>query len=43
MQTERKTAQKAAVTAEQAKKMVLADGEWNGDSFVQQSDALARG
>lgn len=42
MQTERKAAQKAAVAAE-PKKMVLADGEWSGDSFVQQSDALARG
>ncbi len=41
MQTDRKAAQKAA--AGQPKKMVLADGEWNGDSFVQQSDALARG
>ena len=34
---------KAAVAAEQQKKMVLADSEWSGDSFVQQSDALARG
>lgn len=42
LQTERKAAQKAAVAAEQ-QKMVLADGEWSGDSFVQQSDALARG
>lgn len=41
-QTERKAAQKAASGAEQ-KKMVLADGEWSGDNFVQQSDALARG
>jgi dihydropyrimidine dehydrogenase (NADP+)/dihydropyrimidine dehydrogenase (NAD+) subunit PreA len=39
-QTERKAAQKAA---EAQKKMVSADGEWSGDSFVQQSDALARG
>ncbi len=42
MQADRKAAQKAAVVAEQ-KKMVLADSEWSGDSFVQQSDALARG
>src|SRR6186713_2804649 len=39
-QTERKAAQKAAETA---KKMVAADGEWSGDDFVKQSDALARG
>jgi hypothetical protein len=26
-----------------AKKMVRADGEWSGDEFVKQSDALARG
>ncbi len=43
MQTDKKAAQKAAVAAEQQKKMVLADSEWSGDSFVQQSDALARG
>ncbi len=43
MQSDKKAAQKAAVAAEQQKKMVLADGEWSGDSFVQQSDALARG
>ena len=39
-QAERKAAQKAAETA---KKMVAADGEWSGDEFVKQSDALARG
>jgi dihydroorotate dehydrogenase subfamily 1 len=39
-QGERKAAQKAA---EAQKKMVSADGEWSGDSFVQQSNALARG
>jgi len=39
-QAERKAAQKAAETA---KKMVAADGEWNGDEFVKQSAALARG
>ena len=43
MQSDKKAAQKAAVAAEQQKKMVLADSEWSGDSFVQQSDALARG
>ncbi len=43
MQADKKAAQKAAVAAEQQKKMVLADGEWSGDSFVEQSDALARG
>jgi dihydropyrimidine dehydrogenase (NADP+)/dihydropyrimidine dehydrogenase (NAD+) subunit PreA len=39
-QADRKAAQKAAETA---KKMVAADGEWSGDEFVKQSDALARG
>ena len=43
MQAERKAAQKMAVAAAEHKKMVLADGEWSGDSFVAQSDALARG
>ncbi|MCE9518789.1 MAG: NAD-dependent dihydropyrimidine dehydrogenase subunit PreA [Verrucomicrobia bacterium] len=38
-QTERKAAQKTAV---ETKKIVTADGEWSGDSFVQQSNALAR-
>lgn len=38
-QTERKAAQKAAADA---KKMVQADGEWSGDDFVKQSQALAR-
>jgi dihydropyrimidine dehydrogenase (NADP+)/dihydropyrimidine dehydrogenase (NAD+) subunit PreA len=37
-QTERKAAQKAAA----AKNVVKADGEWSGDSFVQQSDALSK-
>jgi dihydroorotate dehydrogenase subfamily 1 len=37
MQKERKAAQA------EAKKMVKADGEWSGDEFVAQSDALARG
>ena len=38
-QTERKAAQKAAT----ATKVVKADGEWRGDEFVKQSDALSRG
>jgi dihydropyrimidine dehydrogenase (NADP+)/dihydropyrimidine dehydrogenase (NAD+) subunit PreA len=38
-QAERKAAQKAAAQ----KKVVSADGEWSGDSFVQQSDALSKG
>ena len=37
-QAQRKAAQKAAAQ----KKVVTADGEWSGDSFVQQSDALSR-
>ncbi|MEO7676034.1 MAG: NAD-dependent dihydropyrimidine dehydrogenase subunit PreA [Verrucomicrobiota bacterium] len=40
-QGERKAAQKAAAAAPQ-KKMVQADGEWTGDDFVKQSDALAQ-
>ncbi len=36
-QRERKEAQ-----AEEKKKMIKADGEWDGDDFVKQSDALAR-
>ncbi|MGI8965776.1 MAG: NAD-dependent dihydropyrimidine dehydrogenase subunit PreA, partial [Limisphaerales bacterium] len=40
-QSERKAAQKAAAAAPQ-KKVVQADGEWSGDDFVKQSDALAR-
>jgi dihydropyrimidine dehydrogenase (NADP+)/dihydropyrimidine dehydrogenase (NAD+) subunit PreA len=38
-QAQRKSAQKAAAQ----KKVAGADGEWSGDSFVQQSDALSRG
>src|SRR5271154_6037528 len=38
-QAERKAAQKAATAA----KVVKADGEWSGDEFVKQSDALSRG
>lgn len=40
MQKERKAKQAAA---EEAKKMIRADGEWSGDDFVRQSEALARG
>lgn len=36
-QTDRKAAQKAA-----QKKVVSADSEWSGDTFVQQSDALSK-
>jgi dihydropyrimidine dehydrogenase (NADP+)/dihydropyrimidine dehydrogenase (NAD+) subunit PreA len=35
--------QKERKAAAEAKKMVKADGEWSGDDFVAQSDALARG
>src|SRR5215218_6933573 len=44
-QADRKAAQKAAAAAAAgpAKKMVAADGEWTGEDFVKQSDALARG
>ncbi len=38
-QAERKAAQKAAA----AGKVVKSDGEWSGDEFVKQSDALSRG
>jgi dihydropyrimidine dehydrogenase (NADP+)/dihydropyrimidine dehydrogenase (NAD+) subunit PreA len=38
-QAERKAAQKAAAAA----KVVKSDGEWSGDDFVRQSDALSRG
>lgn len=40
-QKSRKAAQAAEKAAAEQKKMVLADAEWSGDSFVQQSDALA--
>jgi dihydropyrimidine dehydrogenase (NADP+)/dihydropyrimidine dehydrogenase (NAD+) subunit PreA len=36
-QAERKAAQKAS-----AAKVVKSDGEWSGDEFVRQSDALSR-
>jgi len=38
-QTVRKAAQKAAAAA----KVVKSDGEWSGDDFVKQSDALSKG
>lgn len=34
---------RAAKKAEHKKKMIQADAEWDGDDFVDQSDALARG
>jgi hypothetical protein len=36
-QAERKAAKKAATV-----KVVASDGEWSGDEFVKQSDALSR-
>ncbi len=39
-QAEARTAKKAA---HELKKMIREDAEWNGDDFVDQSDALARG
>jgi dihydropyrimidine dehydrogenase (NADP+)/dihydropyrimidine dehydrogenase (NAD+) subunit PreA len=41
-QAERKAAQKSAAAAPE-KKTVAADSDWSGDSFVQQSNSLARG
>lgn len=41
-QAARKAAQKAAAAAI-VKKVVGSDGEWSGDEFVKQSDALSRG
>jgi dihydropyrimidine dehydrogenase (NADP+)/dihydropyrimidine dehydrogenase (NAD+) subunit PreA len=40
-QAARKAAQKAAAAS--ATKVVKSDGEWTGDEFVKQSDALSRG
>jgi hypothetical protein len=34
---------RAAKKAEHAKKMIQADAEWDGEDFVDQSDALSRG
>jgi dihydroorotate dehydrogenase subfamily 1 len=42
-QAERKAAQKSAAAAAPEKKTVGADSDWSGDSFVQQSNSLARG
>ncbi|HEY4235246.1 MAG TPA: NAD-dependent dihydropyrimidine dehydrogenase subunit PreA [Lacipirellulaceae bacterium] len=39
----RQTEARAAKKAEHAKKMIRADAEWDGDDFVKQTDALARG
>lgn len=39
----RQTEARAAKKAEHARKMIEADAEWDGDDFVDQSDALARG
>jgi dihydropyrimidine dehydrogenase (NADP+)/dihydropyrimidine dehydrogenase (NAD+) subunit PreA len=39
----RQTARKAAQKAAAATKTVKSDGEWTGDEFVRQSDALSRG
>jgi len=39
-QTERKAAQKAAAAS--GTKVVKSDGEWSGDEFVKQSDALSK-
>lgn len=38
----KRAARKEAEAEAKAKKMVKADGEWSGDDFVKQSDALAR-
>jgi dihydropyrimidine dehydrogenase (NADP+)/dihydropyrimidine dehydrogenase (NAD+) subunit PreA len=43
MQKERKAKERAAADEAAAKKTVRADGEWSGDDFVKQSEALARG
>jgi len=41
---QRQAAARAAKKVEhERKKMIVADAEWNGDDFVEQSDALARG
>jgi dihydropyrimidine dehydrogenase (NADP+)/dihydropyrimidine dehydrogenase (NAD+) subunit PreA len=39
----RQAGRKAAQKAGAAPKKVVGDGEWSGDSFVQQSDALSKG
>lgn len=40
---EKQTARKAAQKAAAAAKVVKSDGEWSGDEFVKQSDALSQG
>jgi dihydroorotate dehydrogenase subfamily 1 len=40
---QRQAARKAAQKAAAASKTVKSDGEWTGDEFVKQSDALSRG
>jgi dihydropyrimidine dehydrogenase (NADP+)/dihydropyrimidine dehydrogenase (NAD+) subunit PreA len=40
---QRQAARKAAQKAAAATKVVKSDGEWSGDEFVKQSDALSRG
>jgi dihydroorotate dehydrogenase subfamily 1 len=40
---QRQAARKAAQKAAAAAKVVKSDGEWSGDEFVKQSDALSRG
>jgi dihydropyrimidine dehydrogenase (NADP+)/dihydropyrimidine dehydrogenase (NAD+) subunit PreA len=39
----RQTEARAAKKAEHAKKMIKSDAEWQGEDFVKQTDALARG
>jgi dihydropyrimidine dehydrogenase (NADP+)/dihydropyrimidine dehydrogenase (NAD+) subunit PreA len=39
----RQADRKAALKAAAQKKVVSADSEWSGDTFVQQSDALSKG
>jgi dihydropyrimidine dehydrogenase (NADP+)/dihydropyrimidine dehydrogenase (NAD+) subunit PreA len=41
-QAERKAAQKSAAAAVSPAKVVKSDGEWTGDEFVKQSDALSK-
>jgi dihydropyrimidine dehydrogenase (NADP+)/dihydropyrimidine dehydrogenase (NAD+) subunit PreA len=38
----RRQAERKAAQAAEASKMITADGEWSGDDFVKQSNALAR-
>jgi dihydropyrimidine dehydrogenase (NADP+)/dihydropyrimidine dehydrogenase (NAD+) subunit PreA len=41
-QAARKAAQKAAAASGAGAKVVKSDGEWSGDDFVKQSDALSK-